>query len=399
MILMNKRIYEQWAVSFLCAAGCFALAGCVTGSAKTSSIMLSDTGIVEERITLSTSELHSFPNGEGLVAGRTAPSGVDTVSDSAANFGGTYRIGAGDTLYLRSFDDESLSGEVAVRYDGYVSLPLIPDIYVEGATRSEATERIREAYATIFSNPLISVSISDVGSKSYFVMGDVSDPGEFSYLRPVDLLDAINLAGGPRINTLGGDSFVGAQGQILQVFVIRTVDGERRVMNYNLGNLTKPGPHDSEARVYPNDVVYVPEGKNLVYVLGDVQRPNVYELSEGMNLLQLLTIAGGPILTTGRLQHVILMHEVDDENTLIEVLDVAKMLKSGRNPRIRAGDIVYVPRRRMVKLSEFVNQFTSTVSPLMSLYNQAFDTYYAERRNRLLYGSGGQGVGASIGAP
>lgn len=390
MVLMNRRISGMLVSFVLCVAGCFGLAGCVTGSGGMSAML--DTGIVDERMTLSTSELHSFADGGGLVTSRTVQSGSGAVSDYAVAFGDAYRIGAGDTLYLRSFDDESLSGEVAVRYDGYVSLPLIPDIYVEHATRPEATERIREAYANIFSDPLISVSISGVGSKSYFVMGDISNPGEFTYLRPVSLLDAINLAGGPRINTLGGDSFVGAQGQILQVFVIRTIDGERQVLDFNLGNLSRPGPHDSEILVYPSDVVYVPEGKNLVYVLGAVQRPNVYELSEGMNLLQLLTLAGGPAFGTSRLQHVVIMHEIDGENTQIELLNVRKMFKSGHNPRIRAGDIVYVPRRRIVQLSEFIGQYTSTVSPLMSLYNQAFDTYYTERKNRLLFGRGGQGT-------
>ena len=388
--------------------GCAALAlvcnGCATGGAADVQFNASraGNGAIEESLTVKTAELHQFSEGDqpaqttrrmtAQLQGAGPGTGLDP---SGGATGDAYRIGAGDRLLLRSFDDESLNGPVSVRYDGYISLPLIPDVHVENATRAEATERLRQAYSAVFTDPRLSLSIVDVGSKSYFVMGDVAAPGEYPYTRPISLLDSVNLAGGPRINTRSGDSFVGSQGQLVQVFVIRHSDGMRNVYEYSLTGMTQQGPHDSDMPIYPSDIVYVPEGKNLVYVIGEIGRPDVFELTEGMTLLHLLTLAGGPVLSSSRLSNVVLMHEVDSTHTEIELVNVRKIFKTGQNPILAAGDIIYVPRKRVLRLSEFIGRLTGTVSPLLSLYNQAFDAYYADKRNRLLFGTSGQGTSPS----
>ena len=289
---------------------------------------------------------------------------------------------------MRSFDDESLSGPVSVRYDGYVSLPLIPDIHVQDVTRAQAIELVREAYSKVFNSPRISLSITQVGSKIFFVMGDVRNPNEYSYVRPITLLDAINTAGGPRIDSRGGDSFIGGQGQLTHVFVIRHIAGERQVLEYDLKDLTRNGSHASDAPIFPFDIVYVPEGRNLVYILGEVQRPGVFELNEGMTVVELLTLAGGPTLRTSRLSQVVLVREIDETNSTVTLLNIKKMMKTGAIPLLQPGDILFVPRKNVTRVSDFVGQFAAMFSPILSLYNQAFDAYYADKRARLFFGSG-----------
>ena len=66
-----------------------------------------------------------------------------------------YRIGPGDALGFRFLEDESLSSEVNVRYDGCISLALIPDVKVGGKTKEEAIEVMserarREAFAGLY---------------------------------------------------------------------------------------------------------------------------------------------------------------------------------------------------------------------------------------------------------
>ncbi|HQE83569.1 MAG TPA: polysaccharide biosynthesis/export family protein, partial [Candidatus Hydrogenedentes bacterium] len=41
-----------------------------------------------------------------------------------------YRIEAGDQLEFRSYDDPTLNQAVIVRYDGHISLPMVPDLRV-----------------------------------------------------------------------------------------------------------------------------------------------------------------------------------------------------------------------------------------------------------------------------
>lgn len=132
------------------------------------------TGVVMERLIVPTGELHHLPPDapassieEGSAAGE---SGGET--GAASTPGGEYRIGPGDLLQFQSFDDPAISREqVIVLYDGTVSLPLIPDLDLGGATRREAEEAVRLAYTTVFRDPQLSLNVRTAGSKSYYEIG------------------------------------------------------------------------------------------------------------------------------------------------------------------------------------------------------------------------------------
>ena len=312
-----------------------------------------------------------------------------------------YRIEAGDVLGFQSFDDPDLSQTVSVRYDGHVSLPHIPDIDVNGVTREAATEKIREAYTSVFQDPEISLTIAQSASKSYYVMGDIQSTSQFEYDRPLNLLEAINRAGGmcgmqrggggqDRGTTLG----MTTTGQLTKAFVFRTIDGYRDVLEFDLRNMTEPGSHDSEAPIYPGDVIYIPEGINLVYLWGEVRSPGVYQLSEGMTLMQLMARAGGHVPQTARTRQVVLMREASESATEIFLLDYRHMLRTGADVLLEPGDMIHVPRRPVVRLQQFINDIRGTVSPVMSLYTQALDTYYARDRYRRI--SRDRGTAADI---
>ncbi len=294
----------------------------------------------------------------------------------AAAYFSEYHIGPGDTLSFRYFDDPGLDSIVTVRYDGHISLPWIKDIKVGGLTRSAATELLREAYNEIYFEPEVSLTVTAATSQFFSVMGDVTNPAEFPYMRPITLLDSINAAGGQRLNQRGGDTFVGGQGQLVKAFIIRTIDGEREVTVHDLREIQESGPHASEAPVYPGDIVYVPEGINLVYLLGEVRQPDVFALSQGMTLMQLLANAGGFQESTARLSQVVLLREESDaEKTKVTLYNVKEMLKTGADPLLQPGDIIYVPRKRLTNLRDFVNRFTGAISPVLSLYTQTLGLY------------------------
>lgn len=296
---------------------------------------------------------------------------------------GDYRLAPGDVLAFRSFDDELLSQpNVTVRYDGYISLPLVPDIKVEGHTRQEAEDLVRAAYTAVFQDPQLTLVVVQALSKSYYVMGDIRSPNEYPYTKPISVLEAIQKAGGlaPKQNSRNDSNYVSRLGQLVKAFVIRHHNGEREILEVDLQNLMKTGPHPSETPVYPSDIVFVPEGMNLVYVLGEVGRQDVMELQQGMTLVQLLAAVAGPNFTTARLSSVVLMRPIDDSKTRVFLVNVKQMLRTGQQLELRPGDIVYVPRKPLVTAQEFVARFTGSISPLMSLYTQAYDTYYTRER-------------------
>lgn len=350
--------------------------------------------VVKERIVVDTKSLYQFPDRQPVDA--SASQGSSTPAEPEP-----FKIGEGDILHLEVFDDTTLNREVAVRYDGYVSLPLIAELQVAGQTRAEAEAMVTDAYKAVFRQPRVSLTVTEPESKSFFVLGDVAQPQEYPYRRPINLLEAINTAGGLRVDTRNTDATIGAQGQLTKAFIIRETGGRRDVLAYDLTGLRNPGEHPSQAPVLPGDVIYIPEGVNLVYVLGEVRTPLVYPLIEGMTLLELVARAGGPIEETARMRSIVLFRKLEGGQTEAQSIDFRRALQTGYSPTLAAGDIVYVPRNPLVRLHDNLMHFTrltETVSPLLSLYMQAYDTYYTrERYDRLfdensVYGGSDLGV-------
>ena len=257
--------------------------------------------------------------------------------------------------------------------------PLIPDIKVAGLTRAQAEDAIREAYASVYREPEVALTVTSSESKTYTVIGDVNLPGRYIFNRYTSLNDAISLAGGLRERNAGGSSdggFIGMTGQITKAFVIRSVNGKRQVYDYDMRGIGTPGDHAGEIPIQFGDVIYVPEGKNLVYLLGEGTSRAV-ELTEGMTLLRMLSFAGGFNASTARIKEVVLLRQVDPENTEVQLINVRKLLnKGGQDIRLIPGDIIYIPQKHLVRSSEFVQRFTGTISPLFDMYNTAIESFY-----------------------
>lgn len=226
--------------------------GCATTPHKESAVINPEkSSVVEEKMVMATNQLHKAPD-KAATQTVDAADANSTQDASQINWGdplsGEYRIEAGDTLMFRSFDDPTLDEQVVVRYDGNISLPLVPDINVNLATREEAEQKIKKAYSKVFIDPQVSLSIVSSTSKFFQVMGEVQRPDRYPYERRMTLLDAINTAGGPRINQRSGDTFVGAQGALSKALIIRrSPQGRRVVLDYDLHGLSEPGPHASDA--------------------------------------------------------------------------------------------------------------------------------------------------------
>ena len=350
---------------------------------------------VEEKLVIPTRDLHTPPAEDGALG--EAEAETTEIDANEVIPGGSmarwsqltapeYRISPGDVLEFMSFDDETISRpEVIVLYNGHISLPLIPDVYVAGLTREAAIESITEAYKKYFSDPAISLTVRIASGKTFYVLGDVNLPSEFPYRTNLTVIKAINLAGGLRNQTRGGDAIAAAQGSLTKAFIIRHVDGQRIIIECDLRDLAKPGFHDSDTPVFPGDVIYVPEGVNLVYLLGEVGIPSVFQLNPNTTLIQLLSRAGGWNPVTARERRVVLMRQIDEVNSEVSTVNVRELIKKGQDVLLKPGDVIYIPQKPLIRLQQFVQRFTGSTSPMLSLYSQAYDSYYTRRRFELLF--------------
>lgn len=109
-----------------------------------------------------------------------------------------YKLGPEDVIGVKVWREPELSGQFVVRPDGKITLPLSGDMAVEGKTLDAVKEEIVKAYGEQLNRPEVTVSLLRVGSKKYYLVGEVNRTGMFPLIVPITILEALNAAGGLR---------------------------------------------------------------------------------------------------------------------------------------------------------------------------------------------------------
>jgi len=109
-----------------------------------------------------------------------------------------YVIGPEDLLQVRVWREAELSGQFPVRPDGKISLALVNEIQAAGLTPEQLSAAIAQGLGKYMTQPEVSVSVLQVNSKKYFIIGEVQKPGSFSLTVPTTALEALVNAGGFR---------------------------------------------------------------------------------------------------------------------------------------------------------------------------------------------------------
>jgi polysaccharide export outer membrane protein len=107
-----------------------------------------------------------------------------------------YRIQPGDVLQVSVWKETELQAEALVRSDGGMSFPLAGDLHAADRTVAELAELLTARIVKYIPDPVVTVAIKANNGNRIYVMGKVNRPGEFPFSRPVDVVQALALAGG-----------------------------------------------------------------------------------------------------------------------------------------------------------------------------------------------------------
>jgi polysaccharide export outer membrane protein len=109
-----------------------------------------------------------------------------------------YRLGPDDVVYVRVWREPDLSGQVAVRPDGKITMPLINEVKAAGLTPAQLSDHITQALSKFVNNPQVMVAVQAVRSQRYFMSGEINRPGAYPLASPTTVFEAITMAGGFR---------------------------------------------------------------------------------------------------------------------------------------------------------------------------------------------------------
>jgi protein involved in polysaccharide export with SLBB domain len=107
-----------------------------------------------------------------------------------------------------------------------------------------------------------------------------------------------------------------------------------------------------------------------IYIGGEVKTPGVQHMTGSMTIVGALQLASGPI-ETARLDEVILIRRAPDGRAMLRLVDLRGLLegKEIADPRVFAGDILYVPRSRIAELDLWIDQFINRVVPFQRSFS------------------------------
>jgi len=120
--------------------------------------------------------------------------GTETVG--AAVDPNKYLIGPEDVLFIKVWRENDFTLPVAVRPDGKITMPLVGEVQAAGETPMQLTKALTEQLTKYINNPDVTVFVTEVRSKKYYIIGQVNREGAFPLVTPTTILDALVNAGG-----------------------------------------------------------------------------------------------------------------------------------------------------------------------------------------------------------
>ena len=105
-------------------------------------------------------------------------------------------IGPEDVLSVLVWREAEVSGDVTVRADGMITLPLIRDVHAAGLTPDVLAERIQTALREFITDASVTVVVKQMNSRKVFITGHVTRPGSYPLTSPMTVVQLIALSGG-----------------------------------------------------------------------------------------------------------------------------------------------------------------------------------------------------------
>jgi polysaccharide export outer membrane protein len=107
-----------------------------------------------------------------------------------------YHLRAGDTLVISVWKETELQSDVLIRPDGGISFALAGDLPAAGRTVAELTSTVQAKVRTYIPDAVVTIAVKTALGNQIFVIGKVNKPGNFLLTGPMDVMQALSVAGG-----------------------------------------------------------------------------------------------------------------------------------------------------------------------------------------------------------
>lgn len=242
---------------------------------------------------------------------------------------GKYRIAPHDKLKIQFLTASRYNDLYQVRPDGFIALPLVGDLEVQGLTLEEVHGLLIDIYKDIINRPEFFVTFAEYQVQLKEVKDSLRHPS-YGYGRLITVRDDYMIS----LPFIGEISIMG-----------KSIAEVSKEANSRYGQILSGMSVD----------LLLQKSKPLeIFVFGEVKKPGSHRISSPVSLIAALAMAGGAN-SEARLDTVLVMRKEGDE--MVATLCDFKALLSGTGVAtlLHPEDMVYVPRSRLSNAARTVN--------------------------------------------
>ncbi|QEC52106.1 SLBB domain-containing protein [Anseongella ginsenosidimutans] len=195
-----------------------------------------------------------------------------------------YQLGPGDELNIDIYGYSDVTHQVRVSPDGFIRIPNLGPIQVNGLSIEEARSRIRTQLTKIYGSirsgeTSVQITLSDIRSIRVTIIGEANLPGTYTISSLATAFNALYASGGPN-----------ESGSFRDIEVIRN---NEVIAHIDIYDFLIRGANAANVRLQDQDVIKINPYQTRVQIKGEVKRPAIFEALPGETLARLLEFAGG----------------------------------------------------------------------------------------------------------
>lgn len=181
---------------------------------------------------------------KGLPQVPTLTSGGTTTAVSAPS---DYVVGITDVLSIVFWREKELTGDVVVRPDGKISIPLLNEVQAAGLTPEQLRQIIIQRAKKFIESPVVTVVVKQVNNNHVFIAGQVLKPGPIPLAGSTTVLQVIAMAGGLT-------EFADRK----RILITRTERGGQRAFRFNYNDVIRGKNIGQNLVLKAGDTIVVP---------------------------------------------------------------------------------------------------------------------------------------------
>lgn len=246
------------------------------------------------------SKFEQFIAGESISAVSTniKQFGYDLFKDASPAFvpsanvpvGPDYVVGPGDEIKITVWGKIEGGWHVIIDRDGNISLPKVGVLGVTGLTFNQLRDLLYKEFSKYYTGFEMNVSMGALRSMRVYIVGNAQNPGAYTVSALSTIVNALLQSGGPSKTGTMRDIQLKRNGQTIG--------------HFDLYDFLLKGDKSKDARLLPEDVIFIPSVGPLAGIAGNVRNPAIYEMTGETRLLDIMHMAGGltSVAFSGRVQ-------------------------------------------------------------------------------------------------